>query len=561
MNTPVDPTPPRPEANGPAQVPVPIPGPGPGPGPGPEEPAHEEAPLDLFARIRHDLRTPASHILGYAELVREQAEDLGCLHLLPDLEHIETAGRRLVELIRNELSPEKLARGDIDLRNLHAELRTPLNHAIGYSEMLLEVAERDQAGVLIQDLHKIRAAAGTFLHLAGSLLTPAHFATAESSRPAVRSAAHPDALALSRPGSEPAQPAVERLGGRILVADDDPGNRDLLMRRLSQQGFEVETVVDGLSALRRLAEAPFDLLLLDVVMPGPDGDEILARLKADPALRALPVIMLSALDEMDSVVRCILAGAEDYLAKPVNSVLLRARIGACLEKSRLRRKEQTYLEALEGERRKSEALLRNILPAPIAERLKRGETTIVDSLPEVTVLFADLVGFTEISSSVSSVEVVRLLDDIFSQFDLLAEAQGLEKIKTIGDAYMVVGGLPTPRPDHARAVAEVALNMIECVERRFAGHPFPVRIRLGMNTGPVIAGIIGRSKFSYDLWGDTVNLASRMESLSSPGCIQVTAAVHERLAGEYRFESRGDIAVKGRGGTPAWFLTGRRSTA
>lgn len=520
--------------------------------------SEHETHIDLLARIRHDLRTPASHILGYAELLREQAEDLHSTRILPDLDRIEAAGHRLVDLIRLELAPEKLALGRIDLRHLHAELRTPLNHVIGYTEILLEIAEHDQAAELLPDLQRIRTAARRFLALVESLLTPKNLAAAEASRPAVRSSAHPDALALSR-GPVPVCPATpERMQGRILVADDDPGNRDLLLRRLSQQGFEVEAVVDGLAALERLRESSFDLLLLDVVMPGPDGDEILARLKADPARREIPVIMLSALDEMDSVVRCILAGAEDYLAKPVNTVLLRARIGACLEKSRLRRQEQTYLQALESERQKSESLLRNILPAPIAERLKRGETTIVDSLPEVTVLFADLVGFTELTARIPSAEVVRLLDDIFSQFDLLAEAQGLEKIKTIGDAYMVVGGLPTPRPDHVRAVAEVALDMVARIEERFARHPVPIRIRLGMNCGPVIAGIIGRNKFSYDLWGDTVNLASRMESTSLPDRIQVTDTVRAVLENEYVFEPRGRVPVKGRGEIPTWFLTGRK---
>jgi class 3 adenylate cyclase len=176
----------------------------------------------------------------------------------------------------------------------------------------------------------------------------------------------------------------------------------------------------------------------------------------------------------------------------------------------------------------------------------------------VTVLFADLVGFTELSAGMPSVDMVRILDDLFSLFDGLAEAQGLEKIKTIGDAYMMVGGLPTPRADHAEAVAEVALNMMEEVERRYAGRPVPIRIRLGMHCGPVVAGIIGRSKFSYDLWGDTVNIASRMETLGVPGCIQVTGEVRDRLATAYRFRPRGMVEVKGRGAMATWFLEGRK---
>lgn len=517
-----------------------------------------EGHVDALARVRHDLRTPASHILGYAEMLREQAASEGLGRFDADLGRIEGAGRRLVDLIRDELSPERLGAEVRGVRELHAALRTPLNHALGYAELLEELAERDGAEGLLPDLARIRAAAREFLGRMEFLVTPELLTLARSAREAVVPRARPGALALSRAAGESVLPgAAPGERARVLVADDDPGHRDLLARRLVAQGFEVEVVEDGTLALARLRERSFDLLLLDVIMPGPDGDEILARIKADPELSPVPVIMLSALDEMDAVVRCILAGAEDYLSKPVNSVLLRARIGACLEKSRLRRQEKAYLGTIEAERQKSEALLRNILPAAIAARLKGGETTIVDSLPDVTVLFADLAGFTALAADTPSVEVVRMLDDIFSRFDELAEAQGLEKIKTIGDAYMVVGGLPTPRPDHAEAVAEVALNMIAEVDRRFGDRPVPVRIRVGIHSGPVIAGIIGRSKFSYDLWGDTVNLASRMESLGVPGRIQVTEVVRRRLEARYQFEPRGEIEVKGKGPVPTWFLIGR----
>jgi len=480
----------------------------------------------------------------------------------PDLKRIEMAGRRLVELIREELSPEPLAGGTVDARRLQAEFRTPLNHVIGYSELLIEQAEQEGAEDLVPDLEKISRAAQALLRLVEERLTAEVLvAAAATALPAVAPTARPDALALTRSAASvpPAGPGGE--GGLILVVDDDPGNRDMLSRRLRQQGFRVEVAEDGERALGCLRSASCDLVLLDLVMPGMAGDEVLTRIKADRELRHVPVILLSALDEMDSVVRCILMGAEDYLAKPFNAVLLRARIGACLEKSRLRRQEAAYLEALETERRKSESLLLNVLPAPIADRLKRGETTIVDSLPEVTVMFADLVGFTALASRVASVDVVRLLDEVFSAFDELAAAQGLEKIKTIGDAYMVVGGLPTPRADHAEAVAEAALGMMAYVEQHPGDYPVPLRLRIGINTGPVIAGVIGRHKFNYDLWGDTVNTASRMESHGLPGRIQVGAAVYERLRGRYTFEARGTIEMKGMGIVPAWFLTGRGGAA
>lgn len=519
----------------------------------------EPASVDVLARLRHDLRTPASHILGYAEMLLEQVAGTRSPRFAADLERIVAAGPQLVELIREELSPERLAAGRIDLRHLHAELRTPLNHAIGYSELLLEQAGLERASDLVSDLEKVHRAAEQFLALMDRELTPEKLRAAASARPAVVSAAHPDALALSRPPTNlVSSGAAPASGGRILVADDDPGHRELLVRRLHQQGFTVVEAENGAQALDRLRQQPFDLLLLDLIMPGLDGGQVLAQLKTDPDLRNVPVIMLSALDEMDSVVRCILMGAEDYLAKPLNPVLLRARIGACLEKSRLRRQEEAYLAALETERQRSESLLLNVLPRPIADRLKRGETTIVDSLPAVTVLFADLAGFTALSTRIPSVELVRLLDDIFSAFDDMAEAQQLEKIKTIGDAYMVVGGLPTPRPDHAQAVAEVALNMVRYIDETFAAWQPPIRIRVGINSGPVIAGIIGRHKFNYDLWGDTVNTASRMESHSLPGRIQVTAATYAALGDQYDFEPRGEIDVKGKGPMATWFLTGRK---
>jgi len=284
-------------------------------------------------------------------------------------------------------------------------------------------------------------------------------------------------------------------------------------------------------------------------------------MKADPALRHIPVIMITGLDDLDSLVRCSECGAEDYLPKPFDPVLLNARIGACLEKKRLRDKEQDLLRQIREAQEKSEALLLNILPRSIADRLKAGESTIVDTFPEVTVLFADLVGFTELSARVSGTEMVRLLDELFTTLDQLAHEQGLEKIKTIGDAYMVVGGLPIPRPDHAPAVAELALNMIEVVEKKFAQNEFPVRLRIGINSGPVVAGVIGRNKFSYDLWGDTVNTASRMESYGLAGAIQVSDATQQLLKRDYSFTPRALGLVKGKGELTAWLLTGRNPAA
>ncbi len=212
---------------------------------------------------------------------------------------------------------------------------------------------------------------------------------------------------------------------------------------------------------------------------------------------------------------------------------------------------------LDLEREKSERLLLNVLPASIATRLKQTEGVIADGFPDVTVLFADIVDFTRRSEQITPEQVVEVLNDLFSAFDQLALQRGLEKIKTIGDAYMVVGGLPDPRPDHADAVAEMALAMRAEVTGRSDPTGQPLAVRIGVDTGPVVAGVIGTSKFSYDLWGDTVNTASRMESHGVPGCIQVTDRTYQRLRDSYRFERRGPIPVKGKGDILTYFLLER----
>jgi adenylate cyclase len=210
-----------------------------------------------------------------------------------------------------------------------------------------------------------------------------------------------------------------------------------------------------------------------------------------------------------------------------------------------------------AEQERSERLLLNVLPAPIAERLKAGEGVIADAFPDVTVLFADIVDFTRHSQRTSPAQVVATLNELFSVFDRLAQRQGVEKIKTIGDAYMVAGGLPDPRPDHAEAIAEMALAMQTEVARRTDPSGQPLQVRIGIDTGPVEAGVIGTSKFSYDLWGDTVNTASRMESHGIAGCIQVTERTYQRLRDGYRFQRRGPIPVRGKGEMVTYLLVGR----
>jgi class 3 adenylate cyclase len=209
------------------------------------------------------------------------------------------------------------------------------------------------------------------------------------------------------------------------------------------------------------------------------------------------------------------------------------------------------------EQRKSETLLLNILPQPIARRLKADQAYIADRFPEATVLFADIGNFTELTQAMPADSLVAMLNEVFSEFDLITERYGLEKIKTIGDAYMAAGGIPEPLADHCEAIALLALDMQEAMRRKI-NQTYPgLMLRIGIHSGPVVAGVIGRKKFSYDLWGDSVNTASRMESQGVDGRIQVTSEVYEKLKGRFRFESRGEIEVKGKGRMTAYLLIGR----
>jgi class 3 adenylate cyclase len=245
------------------------------------------------------------------------------------------------------------------------------------------------------------------------------------------------------------------------------------------------------------------------------------------------------------------------LADSVPDMALFAAVLLLGEAVRSRRALDREHRLLVAEQERSERLLLNVLPAPIAARLKQREGVIADRFSEATVLFADLVDFTPRSEGIAPDQIVAFLNGLFSAFDQLAQRHGLEKIKTIGDAYMVAGGLPDPRPDHVQAVAEMALAMREEVAGQVDPSGQPLAVRIGIDTGPVVAGVIGTSKFIYDLWGDTVNTASRMESHGVAGCIQVTARTYQRLQRSYRFQRRGPIHVKGKGELVTYLLLAR----
>jgi class 3 adenylate cyclase len=351
---------------------------------------------------------------------------------------------------------------------------------------------------------------------------------------------------------KPAKPAAtagarKPCKGSVLIVDDEEQNRSLLRDYLEAHGFAATEAENGISALEKIARNPPDVILLDLMMPKMDGFEVCRRLKANVKTAHIPVLMVTALSDRKERLMGIGAGANDFLNKPVDIQDVTLRVGNAIHAKKLH-------DQLQAEKERSELLLLNILPKPIAERMKRGETNLADSYPDVTVLVADLVGFTTLSSHIGPEQVVQLLNEIFSAFDVLVEKHGLEKIKTIGDAYMVAGGIFLPRSDHAEASAKLALDMQEEITRLNLEYETSIPLRIGICTGPVVAGVIGRSRFAYDLWGETVNLACRLESTGEPGRIQITESTYERLKHIHQFKPKHSLDAKGHGLLSAYWL-------
>jgi adenylate cyclase len=335
--------------------------------------------------------------------------------------------------------------------------------------------------------------------------------------------------------------------GLVLVVDDEQQNRTLLRDPLEAFGYQVEEAENGVQALQKIAAHPPDVILLDLMMPNMDGFEVCRRLKVDLKTSHIPILMVTALSERGDRLLGIRAGANDFLNKPIDIQDVILRVGNAVHTKHL-------FDQLKVEQEKSERLLLNILPKPVAERMKKGETNIADSFPDATVLVADLVGFTTLSAHIIPEQIVQLLNEIFSAFDVLTESHGLEKIKTIGDAYMVAGGITFLRPDHAEACAELALAMQEEIGVLNQMYNISVRLRIGICTGPVVAGVIGYKRFAYDFWGETVNFACRLESTGEAGKIQIAESTYERLKHAYQFSPKHDLGIKGRDHAFAYWL-------
>ena len=513
-----------------------------------------EARREFLAYMRHELRTPINHIVGYSEMLQEEAEDLGQEGFIPDLQRIHSAGQQLLSLTNEFFALDSLVpseangtkTGKMSVSRTRHEFRTPLNAIIGYSEMLQEQAEDLGHEDFIPDLQKICSAANQLLavmndSLAFSEVGAGEIASKQSTSGLSMMSREAVSAILSSEETTASKLPTEH--GSLLVVDDNEMNRDMLSRRLDRQGHMVAGAENGRQALEMIQTNSFDLVLLDVMMPELNGYQVLERLKADDDLRHIPVIMLSALDELDSVVRCIELGAEDYLPKPFNPVLLRARVNACLEKKRLRDQEVFYLQQIEQEKKRADDLLHVILPEQIVEELKATNMVRPRRYENVAVLFCDIVGFTSYCDGRPPEEVMPGLQRLVEKYEELALRYNLEKIKTIGDSFMATAGLLKLVENPVLASVRCGLDMLSVAQQM----PENWLVRVGINVGPVMAGVVGRSQYLFDLWGDTVNTAARIESNGMANSVNVSRVAWQQISDQCYGESLGMVQVKGKG--------------
>jgi adenylate cyclase len=501
-----------------------------------------------LANLRHELRTPLNHIIGYSEMLLEDGEAGPGAKLVPGLRRILEEARRLLGMINELLAPARVEAGGVDPERLPAELSVPLREIIGCGEALRrQVADMAGDGPR-EDVERICVAAERLLTLVTHGL-------------AVATAPPPTRGTTATVGVGPI-----RTGGRgaILIVDDNEGNREMLARRLGRQGYDVRTAPGGREALEELRRDLADLVLLDVLMPGMDGYETLTRLKAAAALRDLPVLMISALDEMQSVVRCIELGAEDYLPKPFDPVLLQARIGACLEKKRLRDQEVRHLQELAEwnrtlERRVQEQVaqverlgrLKRFFSPQLAELIVAGgaQDPLATHRREITVVFLDLRGFTAFAETAEPEEVMGVLREYHAAMGklILGHEGTLERFT--GDGMMIFFNDPVPVPNPAERAIRMAVAMRESVDRLAVGwrkRGWDLSLGVGIAEGYATIGAIGfEGRWDYGAIGTVTNLAARLCSEARGSQVLISSRVATAVEGLIETEAMGSLALKG----------------
>jgi adenylate cyclase len=503
-----------------------------------------------LAHFRHELHTPLNHIIGYSEMLLEDlGEEAGGAGLAADLRRIRADGQRVLGMIDEFLAPARIDAGAVDVRRLPTELATPLEEIVATADAMKARAADGGPAHVLPDLERIASAARLLMDLALGKVTDA---------PGETPAASP--AATTAPGGGDESPGA----GVILVVDDNESNREILTRRLTREGHRVMAAAGGRAALDLLAAERVDVVLLDVMMPEMNGYEVLQQLKANPELRHLPVLMISSLDELDSVVRCIELGAEDYLPKPFNPVLLRARIGACLEKKRLREQEVRHLHELaEWNRRLEERVAAQVAELERVGRLKRffspqlaelivsggAEDPLKTHRRDLTVVFLDLRGFTAFAETNEPEEVMTVLREYHAEMGqlILAHEGTLEHFA--GDGMMVFFNDPVPIPNPAERAVRMAVAMrarLETLTVKWRNQGYELDFGVGIAQGFATIGAIGfEGRWEYGAIGTVANLASRLCSEAKPGQILLSRRLLSSVEHLVEAESVGELALKG----------------
>ena len=514
--------------------------------------------IDPSAQLRHELRTPLNHIIGYAEMLLEELEAGDKPEIAAGLTALRGDARQLLTRLNEVLAQRR--DGPPDLATARDTLRPPLDRVRAAGEQLRLQAADAGHGALLPDLDRIRAATERLAALLDA---------GGTERPAARTG---EAAAHGRTTAAAPQPV-------ILVVDDNDDNRDMLARRLRRQGYEVQTAAGGRAALETLGRGTVDLVLLDVMMPDLDGYAVLQQLKANPDTRPIPVLMISALDELDSVVRCIQLGAEDYLGKPFDPVLLQARIGACLEKKRLHDEEARHRRALAElnatlEQRVSEQVaqlerlgrLKRFFSPQLAEAIVAGGAgdPLVTHRREVTVVFLDLRGFTAFAETAEPEEVMGVLRQYHAEMGrLIVEHDGtLERFT--GDGMMIFFNDPVEVPNPAERAIRMAVAMRDRVAGLAEGwrkRGWDLALGVGIAQGYATIGAIGfEGRLDYGAIGTVTNLASRLCGEAAGGQILISARVAASVEAIIDAEDIGAFTLKGLARpVPIWRLGGLKA--
>jgi adenylate cyclase len=360
--------------------------------------------------------------------------------------------------------------------------------------------------------------------------------------------------------------ASEILKAKILIVDDLPANVLLLERMLSGAGYASVTSTLDPHAVHGLHEKNrYDLIVLDLQMPGMDGFQVMEGLKDLEQDGYLPVLVITA--QPDHKLRALRAGAKDFISKPFDVAEVLTRVHNMLEVRLLhveiRRKNaelKTLFDQVVAERKLSERLALHVPPDSIAARLQARPDVTADSVANATVVIADIVGLAELTPTASHEQLALFVDEIFAHFDGLAQARGVKKIKTLGNSYMAVAGVPTPAGDHATRAAHLSLDMVDTLDRFNERSGHALQVRVGVASGAVVAGVIGKRLYVYDVWGDAVTIASRMESHGVAGRVQVSDSTRQLLGKPFLLEERGALAVEGKGEMTTWFVNGHNTT-